>query len=273
MFRKIGIVCLVAMLLVSACSPERKLARKYVHNHKGNGILIIPQYELYLDNLTISYDTAIRYSPAQFDSMAWSQSCFIRHISDSIFLTRFTNNLVKELTELGYDVYVDGGTDMFLSLPDPKWTIQIAKLQLNEDHLAFRDDYTTDENDSFYENYRTNQVNLLSWFEVSRANSGMKQVLFLEGYIQDDYQQGIDLDIRSRSLIMSGVRDSIELDDVYKMADASGKKHAELLYDYFINDYIRGNLPSGIIDRKLFHFSRETRSLKRGLPERFDVVQ
>jgi hypothetical protein len=112
-----------------------------------------------------------------------------------------------------------------------------------------------------------------SWFGVSRANTGNKQVLYLEGYIQDDFRFGIDFDLMEGSVGMLGNRDSIEMDDVYRMADESGRKHAELLFDYFMNDYIRENLPSGILDREYYHYSRRSKSLKRGLVERFDVAQ
>ncbi len=261
------------MLLLSGCSVERQLARKYVKNHKHNGIMIVPLYEMYKDNLSISYDTLVEYSPEQFDSIAWAQSCFIQHVSDSIFLTRFTNSLIEELKASGFDVYVDGSSDLFLSLPDPKWVVQIAQLQINEDHrIEYYDMYSSETGEHFEEPYRINQVSLASWFDVSRANTGIKQTLYLEGYIQDDFHTGIDFDLMQGSIGIYGDRDSIEINNVYQMADQSGKKHAELLFDYFMNDYIRDNLPSGIINREYFRYSRIPKSLKRGLKERFDVV-
>ena len=92
MFRNLGIVSICVMLFLAACSPERKLAKTYIKNHTGNGIMIVPLYELYKDNLTISYDTNTQYSDDQFDSIAWEQSCYIKHVSDSVFLTSFTNS-------------------------------------------------------------------------------------------------------------------------------------------------------------------------------------
>lgn len=274
MFRCFGIIGILAMLLLLGCSPERKLAHAYVKHHSGSGVMILPLYELYKDNLTISYDTLGQYSDDQFDSIAWVQSCYIQHVSDSAFLTMFTNSLIDELTGSGFDVYADGSSDIFLSLPDPKWIIQIAQLQLNEDHrIENHDMYSTQGGDPYSEGFRVNQVSLSSWFEVSRANTKNKQVLYLDGYIQDDFHYGIDVDLMEGSVGLLGNRDSIQIADVYQMADVSGQKHAELLFDYFMNDYIRENLPPGIVNREYYHYNRRTKSLTRGLEERFDVVQ
>jgi len=273
MLRKFSIVCLLSVLLITSCSPERSLARKYIKHHKGNGIMIIPLFDLYKDNMTINYDTAVKYSPDQFDSIAWAQSCYIKYISDSVFLTRFTNNLINELSDLGFDVYVDGSSDIFLSLPDPKWMIQIAQLQLNEDYVVEnRNVYSIETGENYGIDYRINKVSLSSWFEVSRANTGNKQVLYLEGYVQDNFRLGVDLDILEGDIGILENRDSIQLNDVYRMADESGRKHAELLFDYFMNDYIRENIPSGVVNREYYHYNLRSKSLKRGLKERFDVV-
>jgi hypothetical protein len=273
MFRYIAIPFVCVILLLAACSPERKLARNYVKNHNGNGVMIVPLYELFKDNLTINFDTTAKYTPEQFDSIAWVQSCYIKYVSDSLFLTTFTNSMINKLTADGYDVYVDGSSDIFLSLPDPKWMVQIAQLQLNEQHnLNYYEIYSVETGEPYTEGLRINQVNLSSWFEVSRANTGNKQVLYLDGYIQDDIKRGVNFDLMDGSIGMEQIRDSLKVNDIYRMAYDMGNKHAEMLFDYFMNDYIRENLPQGIINREYFRFDRKSKSIKKGLKERFEVV-
>lgn len=246
--------------------------------------MIAPVYELYKDNLSISYDTAIQYNTPQLDSMAWVQSCFIQHVSDSIFLTRFTNSLIDDLTESGYDIYLDGSSDIFFSLPDPKWVVQISQLQLDEDHKVEYFEVPGDEGKMYYEDIRLNTIDLQSWLDVNRANSGNKQTLYLKVLINDDFQNAFNnslfqnfLKVFNYDLMLSGFdisssRDSIDMVSVYEMAEQAGKKHGELLYDYFLNDYIRENMPAGIVNRKYFHYNRKLKKLKQGLKERFDVV-
>jgi len=263
------------LLLLAACSPERKLANDYVKQHNGNGVMIIPLYELIKDNRSINFDTAVKYTPEQFDSIAWEQSCFIKHVSDSVFLTTFTNSMIDKLTTDGYDVYVDAGSDVFLSLPDPKWVIQIAQLQLDEEYtIDYLERYSAETGEPLNEGvgYRVNQVSLSSWIEASRANTGIRQVLYLNAYMEDYVKHGVKFDMMEDSVGLYTNRDSIQMDDVYKMAFDLGQKHAELLFDYFLNDYIRTNMPSGIIKREYFRFDRKSKSVKRGLKERFEVV-
>lgn len=273
MFRFLAIPSVCIMMLLVACSPERNLARNYVKQNKGNGVMIIPFNELYKDNLTISFDSTLKYSPEQFDSIAWFQSCFIKHVSDSLYLTKFTNSLIDKLSADGYDVYLDGSSDIFLSLPDPKWVVQIAQLQLNEQYSnKYYDLYSVDGSESVTESVRINQVSLSSWFEVSRANTGNKQVLYIEGYIEDNINRGVNFNLMEGSVGMEQIRDSIKVNDVYRMASDMGQKNAELLFDYFLNDYIRENLPSGIVNRQYFRFDRKSKSIKKGLKEKFEVV-
>lgn len=267
---RLGLLLFLTMLALLSCSPERKLANKYVSNHKGNAVMIVPSYTLYKDNLTLSYDTAVKYSADQLDSMAWAQSSFVQYISDSIFLTQFTNNLIDELSNYGYEVFVENDADVFLSLPDPKWMVNLAQVQLTEEYTyEYRTAYYME--DYYTIKFRLNKVNMSTWLETSRTNSGNMQVLFLEGYMEDALKDALTLNLVF-DYNLAPERDSISLKEIYNMAEQSGKKHAELLFDYFMNDYIRLNLPAGIVNRKYFHYNRKLNKLKKGLPERFDVV-
>ena len=275
MGRNLGIIGVLIIVLVSACSPERKLARQYVKTNSGSGILIMPLYELYKDNLTLSYDTTIQYSPDQQDSLAWEQSCFVKHVSDSVFLTLFTNSLIDRLSFFGYDVYLDGSSDVFLGLPDPKWILQVAQLQLNEQHSIYPYNvYSIETGEPVADEIRVNTVKLESWIEASLANGGQKQVLYLEGYIQDEVRQGIDFSFSEGVSNVHLTRDSVGMDDVYKMAEELGKKHADLLFDYFMNEYIRTNLPAGILPKKYYYIDRDkSNQLKTNPRARFEIME
>ena len=275
MCRKLSIIGALILIMASACSPERKLARQYIKTHSGSGILIMPLYELFKDNLTLSYDTAINYSPMQQDSLAWEQSCFVKHVSDSVFLTQFTNSLIDRLSLFGYDVYLDGSSDIFLGLNDPKWIIQVAQLQLNEEHKIYPYNvYSVETGEPVADEIRVNTVKLESWCEASLANGGRKQVLYLEGYIQDNVRQGIDFSFSEGATGVYLTRDSVGMTDVYKMAEELGKKHADLLFDYFMNEYIRTNLPEGILPKKYYYIDRDkSNQLKTNPRARFEIME
>lgn len=268
---RFAIFCfLIVSLILTACSTEKRLARQYVKHYRGNGIMIVPQYNLLKDNYTIYYDTTLRYTPEQLDSIAWAQSAYIKNVSDSVFLTRYTSSLIKLFNKYGYDVYVDGGADAFLSLPDPKWMLAIDQLQLIENYNNVSKDVFTASGDVYSSIVRINEISLSTWLTASRANSGTKQTLFLETYNQDRVNNKLTLFYDQ--LAMAAMRDSLDMNDVYTLAEQTGKKHAELLFDYFMNDYIRINMPSSEGERQLYHYSFQKNSIRKGLKQRFEVV-
>lgn len=270
MYRYFRLIILFIFFVIAACSPEYKFARQYIRNHLGNTVMIVPSYELYKDNQTISYDTNVIYSPFQFDSIAWEQSCYIKHVSDSIFLTTFTNSLIKELKKERFEVYVIDDSNAFQGLPEPKWLVQIPQLQLNENHCLSMYQ-VSDENQEGYEylfaDLRINMLSLLSWFEASPTSTGNQQVLFYSESIMDGLPRKSDLILNMGNEGLQQNRDSLEIEDIYTLADESGRKHAKMLFNHFMNEYINKNLPAGIIPRKYFYYNRKSQSLKPGLNE------
>ena len=273
-FRFLGLLSLFAILILQGCSPELNLAKRYIRNHKDNRIVIIPSYQLFKDNLTISYNTYKKYSPQQFDSIAWVQSCYIKHVSDSVFLTRFTNSLINELDKEGFDVYVDGGADINKTIPDPKWIVRVAQLQLNENHTITQYEVSTEKVSGIeysIASLRLNMLTLSSWFEAGRADTGYKQLLFLEESLMDNRTLGFDFILNRGNKGLQQNRDSIQIADIYYMADESGRKHAELVFDHFMNEYIGENLPAGTVERKYYFYDRKRNTLRQGLNEWTDV--
>jgi hypothetical protein len=238
--------------------------------------MILPSYELYKDNLTISYDTNAIYSAFQFDSIAWEQSCYIKHVSDSIFLTTFTNSLIKELRKEEFEVYVSDDSNAFQELPEPKWLVKIPELQLNENHCISTYEVSYEKQEGYeysFAGLRTNMISLLSWFEASQASTGNPQVLFRCESIMDGLTSGskMILDMGNEGLQQN--RDSLEIEDIYTLADESGRKHAEILFNHFMNEFVKNNLPSGTIPRKYFYYNRISQSLRPGLNEWHELAE
>ena len=268
-----GFLAVFAGILVS-CSPERNLARAYVRNHTGDGIMLSPSDILYKANPGAYMDKSKFRTGAEQDSVAYYTSNYVQFISDSVFLTLFTNSLIDELTSLGYQVTLDQSADLFLDSKNPAWIVQLSQLQLEEDFTVKYAYGYDDEDHEYYQDYRINSIGLNSWTEVNRVNSeeGTKQLLYLSGYIEDDVNQSVRLDFYRGQFYFSNSRDTISFADIYRMASQSGKKHAELLFDYFMNDYIRRNLPHSSATRKEMHYNHKLNKITAGLPERFDVV-
>jgi len=261
-------------MLGSSCITEQKLADRYLSQLPGSPLFIIPQYELFKDNFTVVYDTIMQYTPEQYDSIEWAQSYYLQFLSDSIYLTQFTNSLISELTSQGFNVFVSDSSVIFDSLTDPKKVIKIAELQLSEEHRIEYNLEKMNKNEivtrfAFF----GNKICLNSWLEVLRPDSTQMKVLYLEGCYMDDIIPGINIDELKDDFNGQQLRDSIEIVDLYRMADESGRKHAELLSDYFLTDYIRKQLPKYFAPTmEYYHYDQNSKSLVPALRERFDIL-
>jgi len=266
----------ILMLWLVSCGTERRLAREYIRKHKGEGIMLSPTDILYKENLGALIDTVTFPTLAQQDSVAYFTSSYAQYVSDSIVLTRFTNRLIDELSSYGYQVILDQAADKFLALNKPSWIIQLAQLQLEEDSYPGYAYAFDDDEQAYEQEYPIHVIALNSWTEVSPVNqgtTGVRQLLFLSGYIDDDAPAAVSLDYYRGTFYLNDLRDVLTFDDVYRMAEDLGKKHAELLFDYFLNDYVRRNLPAGHTHRKELHYNRQFGVLEEGISERFEVIR
>jgi hypothetical protein len=260
---------LATIFIVTACNPEKKLAWQFIRNHKGNSLLIVPSYELGKDNLVISYDTNYSYSSVQFDSIAWEQSCYIKHISDSVFLTSFTNSLINELNSTGFNVLISNYPDDFQDLKEPKMLVQVAQLQINETHSISEFEVYQEKIEGYVysiASLRLNTINLQSWFVAGKSDSGARQHLYCSESITDRRKIGFDFVLNKGNEGLQQNRDSLVMEDVYNLAENSGRKHAEMIFDLVMNEYISNYLADGT-RKKYYHFDRESHSLIPALDE------
>lgn len=261
----IGLLCLLA-----ACNPSQHLANRYQMHHQGVAVLISPPDYLFKSNVSISYDTARPYTEDQLDSMAWAQSVYVQGLNDTLFLATFTRNLVRTLTSEGYQVFSDSTVDGFLSERDPKWIITLPQAELVESYEWIQKQIFDGENLQ-YKHYRQNTLKLAFWLEASKANQSKKQVLYLQCSASDKVQYpGTFTMLLTNNF--EPYRDSMDLRDAYHFAGQVGTKHANMLHDYFLNDYIAQHLKSGQ-ERQLFHYDFRKEKLVPGLNQRYDVIE
>lgn len=263
----------MVVVVFSSCSIERKLGREFLKQHKNQSILISPADILYRYNSGAYVDTLKYRTLRDQDSVAYEQSVFLRYVSDSVFLENFTNSLIRELSRLGYDVMLDASSDVFFSRPNPSWIVRLAQLQLEENYSI---EYLYNDPEDEYRPVPNKLYNLTlnAWVETNPVNSHntRKQLLYASMGISESVRPVMNFSIFSGEFVLNYSFDHIGLDDIYKMAFKSGKIHAQLLFDYFLNDYIRKNMPPGSSPRQTLHFDAGNRILRSREAERYDVV-
>lgn len=265
---------LLGGMLMTSCSVEQRLGKDYVKTAKEQAIMVSPAFRVYKYNPGAVIDTVQLPDPEMQDSAAFFQSLFLQFVSDSVFLEKFTNSMLETFTKLGYDAMLDESSEAFLASSKPAWIVNLSQLQLEED---YRDVYLYTDEDGEPVNDPTYlySMALNTWMEVSPVNNGSsrKELLFLTLFMEEDVHAVIDFSFLEGQFEQRFNIDRISLDDIYKMAEVSGQKHAYLLFDYFMNDYIRQQMPAGHGKRELVHYDPIRKAVKKGNFERFDVIR
>lgn len=269
------ILAMLSMLLFSSCSIEHRLAKEYIRSGGGESLLVVPSDFLYKTNTTYQEpDPVNMISERAIDSVGYFKSTYVQYISDSVFLEKFYNAFIMEMEESGYDIYLPADSQIFNRESKGKWTIWFAQLQLEEESRKLYEETYDPEENYYYKEYDLSTVGINTWTDVSFSGSvDQHRLLYLSGFIEDEFEGGFSYNHFDDKMYFSDKTLRITYNDVYKMAVDSGKKHAELLFDYLLNDYIRRNMPPGTTRRLIYHYDRRFRTLTKDVTERFEVLR
>lgn len=269
------IMVTLSMLLFTSCTIEHRLAKEYIRSGGGESLLVVPSDFLYKTNNTYQEpDPVNMISERAMDSVGYYKSTYLQYISDSVFLEKFYNAFITEMEESGYDIYLPADSQTFDRESNRKWIIRFAQLQLEEESRKLYEDTYDPEENYYYKEYDVSSVGINSWTEVSFSGSPDQQrLLYLSGFIEDEFEGGFNYNHFDDKMYFSDKTLRITYNDIYRMAVDSGKKHAELLIDYLLNDYIRRNMPPGTTRLSIYHYDKRFRTLTNDVTERFEVLR
>ncbi|GAB1403494.1 hypothetical protein DSECCO2_602340 [anaerobic digester metagenome] len=253
------------MGLLTACSPERRLAREFVTLKEPVTVFLISPDFIFKESYKVpdSVDFA-GLSKQQTDSVLFFNSRLLQYTSDSIFIGSYLQGMVAAMKTAGVKVFLADTGLRFAQSEMPAYIIHIAQLQLEEYYdslVSFPD--ILDES-LVYVTYFT-AVNVNSWYELSKLNdeSSSRQVLFNSETIQDYVEDGMRyIPISGDYKFMSYI-DSLTVTDVYELAGHVGFLNGNRLFDYMMNAWIKQRLPqqTGLI--KLFSYDLTSGELRR----------
>ncbi|MCX6243721.1 MAG: hypothetical protein NTU98_03370 [Bacteroidetes bacterium] len=266
------LVLVLLAVLGTSCTVEQKLGKDFLTQTPQINIELLSPEGLYKYNHKgeeiAGFDSM---TGPQQDSALYADSRFIKNVDDSIFLDRYVNSFIEELRALGFKVYVDGIDSLFKFQPQ-SYIVNLAQVQLDEYYQPFEDSEPIGDS-VFYKTYELNAVDASAWIEVNKFNvvKPVKTVLYSsftgsDGFSGSFVEDGFN--IRYRYKI-----DSLDMHDVYNLASFSGRRHANYLYDYFMNQYIVRNMPSGFDILGYLHYDRQRKAFYFTDDEKFDVLQ
>lgn len=244
--RGIYLLLLFALALgITSCSPPRRLAKEFVDQDDQISMLLMPTDVVYkLNRKEKQYDLSDTLTSTEKDSVLFYRSDYLQNISDSVFLEIYLNSFIDGLYKYGFEVYTPDYMDSFLRKDSMAYILSVAQIELEE--------YTRTEtaeayfnNEFFYKEFDLKAVNINTWFELSKVNSDENQVLYASHYVTDE-MDGYYREIYGGKHQFVYDIDTMPVEAVYQLGKYLGKKYADYLYDYLMNQYVNDNLPPDI---------------------------
>lgn len=265
-YLKLIMLVMTLQLLTASCTTGYQLAQQYVVEQDQIHVLVIPPEVVYMD-----------FFPAHPDSVppdtffALEQGQFLHQVNDSLVIRNYLETLTYELNRLGITVYLPGSEEAFYELDSPAHIFSVAQMQLME--FVDQKQERTMVNGSLYE--ASVDITTLvqnTWFEYQglHAPESQMQVLFSMQYRSDLIKGWFDY--RNQQVSYEYVPYRLTIDDVYDLAATAAGQHAQYIFDYLMNRYIRNNLSSPPDDLPYFQYDRERHAIQPAYDNRFIII-
>ncbi len=264
---------LLASMVLTSCSYEKQLGNQFIAAQSQNSrVYLSPTGYIYKTNQKYyKSEASVKQSQAAIDSVKFANSNFLKYISDSVFLTAFTNGYLEELNALGLKVCLDGPVSPDCQLLTDNYTVKIDQLELREFLLKYTDEQFIV--DAVYQkDIDLEAVSLHAWFLINGYNSPKPSIkpLYAENYVSDELLKGEFVKAEKTGKILHrSKKDKLTVEKIYKMATALGHKYASYTFDYLMNQYIFKNYPHNSKPDIYLHFDRFSGKLQRADEERF----
>lgn len=259
-------LCLFMTVFIS-CRPERKLAIKFVKETKPGTVLILAPNFVYKSSYKIPDIENFDSLPQQEkDSISYFNSDIVQFCNDSIYIGNFVKSLVKGLEYFGYSVTYNKPADQFLtSGNESSFILNIAQIQLEEYIDSISDEASFDTESSNNVSIFITAINLNNWVEITRLNhvKSAPQLLFNSQIITDDFHGNFKYYPLTGNFNYEYSIDSLNVDKLYNAASELGYKHAQWVFDYLLNDYVKRNLLPTEVQEKLYTYDFRNKVLKR----------
>ena len=239
-------IAVTIALLLSACSVERQMGRKYIARADSTSFLVLFPAEVFVVNKkNENFDGSFLFSEAQKDTSLFRNSVLLPFLNDEAILKPFKESFVKELSNYGYRVYDTTQMDQFMAVDHHSRVLNVAQIELQEYLTSYEDAVTVDEQ-VYTKVIYLNGINIGSWFEISPINEVEKAkipVLFATHDLTDRWngyfvQRFLTGEIEYRLEI-----DSLQPNDVFNFAAYLGRLYAAYTFDYMLNRDIKSKTP------------------------------
>ena len=272
---RISTIILLAAVSVAlaSCSFERRLGQQFIATEASKSVVFLePTGYLFKTNLkNTSAPKGAKLKQTELEAIKFENSKFLKLISDSIFLTRFTEAYMAELNALGLNVCLAGAPAKDCPPQAHNFKITIDQLKLQEFEKTITDEQYI-YNTVYQKDINLDAVSMHAWFLISEsANTNPKpKALYAENQLAEEIVKSGFLKSRKTGKILHQLKtDKLSLSKIYAMAEELGRKYASYSFDYILNNYIYSSYPKNSKPGRYLHYNRFTGKLESAGDEHF----
>ncbi len=226
MMRRTFILFSLALLLLSGCSTEMKLASSFVSQSKGARVAVYFPEEAIVKS--------------ERDSQYGSGLQILKSFNQDEFLDIMYGAYSKSLKDYGLDVYVPENPDD-VQVDSLHWLVILSQVEIVEEVTQYEDHRYVDDQIYYYD-FPLNTINVASWFEMDAGE--WTPTLYFEHNLKDGFDSKVDYSFWTEQSNYLYKIDTLTLHDVYSYAVYLGKLYAGLTYDYMMNRYLIDKKPA-----------------------------
>jgi hypothetical protein len=245
---------------LTSCQLEKKTVRAFIDSPRAEPLLLLLPDYIFPVNLK-EYDIPGKDSldEAAIDSLMIDYSLFLKDINDSVVLARFSNAFIRGLQGFGYKVYPESKLDSVLHGNQRTYVVNLAQMTVEEYIHPYSESYYVGDELVTLKDIDLNALNLNVWIELGAMNGDKKiKVLFASDYLFDRLSGNFRQNFFASQLTFEYAIDTLTVKQFYSMAEYFGGKCSGFLFDFFMNEYLKENLPPDYpYDPQYYHYDHE----------------
>lgn len=246
---------LIALVVLSSCSVEKKVARQFTHYADSIAVMVMFTPDVLLTNSKNSQlEGSFYYRDANENPDLLTESYLLPLFSDDSLLLPFKKAYLRELMQYKLKVYDTSNMEQFMQLTGRQYFIQLAQLEFQEYLTSYEDAITVGEQ-VYTKTFYLNGINFGSWFELSAVNGGDGEkipVLFATHDLTDRWNGYFTQKFLTGEVEYRLQLDSITAGDVKAFVSYLGRLYAAYTFDYLMNREINRKVP--ISERSQFYY-------------------
>ncbi|MGM0567388.1 MAG: hypothetical protein ACQESX_11560 [Bacteroidota bacterium] len=244
----------LALVLFSSCSVERRLAREFVDQQDRPPVILKEPPQFYLVSYKETEQDTSGLKTWQVDSIRYHESEIVQYVNPDSAQKFFFNAFEKQLEKLDFTVYKGNEIAELISNDTLQpLVMRFPQMELEE----FTKPYAHEEfirGKKYYKNFDLDAVNLNSWLQLSRRGVEGSEFYFISDSITDVVDGHFYITERTGKVKFRYKYYDVKTDDIYSFMQDMGRNYAQYVFDHYLNRFVDANRNKSAQREFLYHY-------------------